>query len=662
MLHGGYASWNRRAAGAALLLAASVGACSGSTTQQGAVEVTVTTDLTVPDELDALRFQVSQQGSGGSWVTRFEGTFALPGEATLPTTFSIAAGESASQIARVRAIGLKDGLAMGLREVQIEVPRARVAALTMLLGRYCYGRGQVAMVGGEQVSTCAAGESCQPDTATCASSVLDLGARPPSQAECSIGGARYIAGAAKPGEACQTCQPSVSAASWSTAADGRPCGAAGVCHGGSCVSGCEIGGVYYASGHVHDANPCEVCSPTSSTGAWTPRDCGMGRVCDPTGACVSGCLVGGVVYASGGANPGNGCESCQPAKSTTAWSLANGKGCGGAAGGTCVAGACEMPPSCAPSGAGMTDCGPGGVGTESCCTSLEVVGGSYSRTYENDASGATRMADAATVSSFRLDKYEVTVGRFRQFVTAYRAGTWTRRVNGGAGKHTHVNGGEGLTDNGNGRDHESGWIEGDDVNVAPTDANLTTNCEANSGTQPTWTVGAGGNENRPVTCANWYEAEAFCIWDGGFLPSEAEWKYAAAGGSEQRDYPWGTSAPGTASDYAIYGCYYGSEPGSCTAAPVGHAAQGAGRWGQLDLAGNAWEWNVDASTDDDPTSYPNPCSDCVRTSSASTRVTRGASFASANDYTRYLRGAAGHDPAPAGARFFNIGFRCARTP
>jgi formylglycine-generating enzyme required for sulfatase activity len=60
-----------------------------------------------------------------------------------------------------------------------------------------------------------------------------------------------------------------------------------------------------------------------------------------------------------------------------------------------------------------------GSGSESCCTSLEVTpNGPYYRTYANSGSGPSGEADPATVSAFRLDKYLVTVGRFRQFVNA----------------------------------------------------------------------------------------------------------------------------------------------------------------------------------------------------------------------------------------------------
>lgn len=52
-------------------------------------------------------------------------------------------------------------------------------------------------------------------------------------------------------------------------------------------------------------------------------------------------------------------------------------------------------------------------------------------------------------------------------------------------------------------------------------------------------------------------------------------------GSQQREYPWGATDPGTASQYAIYDCYYPNGSGTCAMslsdiAPVGSAALGAG--------------------------------------------------------------------------------------
>ncbi len=314
----------------------------------------------------------------------------------------------------------------------------------------------------------------------------------------------------------------------------------------------------------------------------------------------------------------------------------------------CADAACTIPASCAASGAGRTECG-AGASAESCCTSLEVVGGTYDRTYTSSDAGPTGEADPATVSGFRLDKYLVTVGRFRSFVSAWNGGAgYTPPAS--SGKHTHLNGGRGLTTAGGG--YEPGWVVTDDGNVAPTDANLA--CNAN---YPTWTSTAGSHENLQINCVNWYEAYAFCIWDGGFLPSEAEWEYAAAGGSQQREYPWGATAPGTANQYAIYGCDYGSDSGTCTGvaniAPVGTATLGAGLWGQLDLAGSVLEWNLDSYA-----AYADPCVDCADLSTASNRVLRGGNFGSP---TSYLQPTYRINYAPAD-RYYYFGIRCARTP
>jgi len=49
-------------------------------------------------------------------------------------------------------------------------------------------------------------------------------------------------------------------------------------------------------------------------------------------------------------------------------------------------------------------------------------------------------------------------------------------------------------------------------------------------------------EYQPVVALNWHEAQAYCEWVGGALPSEAQWEYAARG-PESRAYPWGEAEP-----------------------------------------------------------------------------------------------------------------------
>jgi formylglycine-generating enzyme required for sulfatase activity len=148
----------------------------------------------------------------------------------------------------------------------------------------------------------------------------------------------------------------------------------------------------------------------------------------------------------------------------------------------------------------------------------------------------------------------------------------------------------------------------------------------------------------------WYEAFAFCIWDRGRLPTEAEWQYAAQHGDENREYPWGAGVDETR---AIYDCTGdGSAADVCSYAdilPVGSRQLGDGYWEQSDLAGSMWEWTLDWYTD-----YPADCIDCANTETATYRIGRGGAW-----NTGDLRNAYRTFYTPD-ARAEHIGFRCAR--
>jgi formylglycine-generating enzyme required for sulfatase activity len=178
----------------------------------------------------------------------------------------------------------------------------------------------------------------------------------------------------------------------------------------------------------------------------------------------------------------------------------------------------------------------------------------------------------------------------------------------------------------------------------------------------TWTDTPGPNENRPIDCVSWWEAMAFCTWAGGYLPTEAEWNYAATGGDQQRAYPWSTPAGNLTLDssFASYQDASGNCDGdgspSCSLADileVGSKPKGDGRWGQSDLAGNLSEWVLDWSA-----AYASPCTDCANLSVATERVTRGGNWLSP---MRFMRTGVSFTTVPANrAQYY--GFRCARKP
>ncbi len=170
--------------------------------------------------------------------------------------------------------------------------------------------------------------------------------------------------------------------------------------------------------------------------------------------------------------------------------------------------------------------------------------------YEPEAYPAESPVHRATVASFHIGRYPVTVAEYRKFVEAGARGYLDARYW-----------------------DAKGW---------------------------SWRLGAGratpfewsqqlAHPNRPVTGVTWYEADAYCRWVGGRLPTETEWEWVARG-AEGRRYPWGSETP--SDRHTNFDSRWKS------AVPVGIYPGDANEHGVRDLAGNIYEWCADEWTDE----------------------------------------------------------------
>jgi formylglycine-generating enzyme required for sulfatase activity len=237
-----------------------------------------------------------------------------------------------------------------------------------------------------------------------------------------------------------------------------------------------------------------------------------------------------------------------------------------------------------------------------------------------------------TVSDFFLDTFEVTVGRFRKFVDLYDRIAKPLR---GDGAHPLV--------------PESGWQAS--WQVPPNSDQL---IEEITCSNHTWTDTPAKNELLPINCVRWEIAFFFCFWDQGRLPTEAEWEYAAAGGSENRLYPWGNDRPDPRR--AVFDCM-GDGVIDCTLSDileVGSAPLGKSRWEQYDLAGSVWEWALDMY-DAEFYSEVETCEDCANLQNGEVRIVRGGSW---NYFDYNLRSV--YRKYIPDYHFYSMGIRCAR--
>ncbi|MGE5523212.1 MAG: formylglycine-generating enzyme family protein [Rhodospirillaceae bacterium] len=219
-----------------------------------------------------------------------------------------------------------------------------------------------------------------------------------------------------------------------------------------------------------------------------------------------------------------------------------------------------------------------------------------------DGASDERPAHELHVAAFEIDRYPVTNAEFAAFLT--RTGAMRER-----------------------------WYDFDDP-----DARIHSAGSA-------WKADAG-YERHPAVEVTWAGARAYCAALGKRLPTEAEWEKAARG-SDGRRYPWGNALPdATRAQFGM---------GFNHTAPVDAHPAGAGPYGTLDMAGNAWEW---VSTLYRP--YPYRGDDGREDPHAGgARGTRGGGHdSSAEEITTTQRGRNLSRSPRSGHH--NIGFRCAR--
>ena len=173
-----------------------------------------------------------------------------------------------------------------------------------------------------------------------------------------------------------------------------------------------------------------------------------------------------------------------------------------------------------------------------------------------------------------------------------------------------------------------------------------------------------GLQDYPLSYVTVEQAERFCSWMGGHLPTEYQWEKAARG-TDGRIYPWGNEEPDYDNNLANIPNYINDEGLGNDLFPVGSFPDGQSPYGLMDMAGNVWEWTstwyssnyyqtLDAEEELSGSIISNP----TGPENGSSRVMRGGSCAPTeiNYYIAYTR-AAGRSYLNLNSSYY-VGFRC----
>ncbi len=237
---------------------------------------------------------------------------------------------------------------------------------------------------------------------------------------------------------------------------------------------------------------------------------------------------------------------------------------------------------------------------------VRVPEGIFTRGQDGRGSLDERPSSEVFLDAFWIDKYEVTVGQFRECVDA---GACTEPNSGSAAYRLAF------------EDHYTNWNK-------------------------------PGRESHAVNAVSWHQANDYCAWAGKRLLTEAEWEKAARG-TDGRLYPWGFDHPSCEwliMDDSGDGC------GQEMPWPGGAKPAGASPYGVMDMAGNVWEWVQDDYGLDYYSRAPveNPVNDDP---DSGLKIVRGGSHADQNPFIHTTTNRVALDPNQGFD--YTVGFRCA---